>query len=58
MLGEFNIPHARVYKKQQTILTMSASPPFELVWSHYHKESPKNPSSADFPDLTFNHPRA
>jgi hypothetical protein len=28
MLGEFNIPHVRAYKKQQTILVMSASPPF------------------------------
>ena len=53
MLGEFNIPHVRVYKEQQTMRAMSASPPFELVWSYCYKESPKNPFNMDFPGHSY-----
>ena len=51
MLGEINVPHVRVYKEQQTMLTMSASPP--LVEKLIQRKPEKNLKYMDSRGLTL-----
>jgi hypothetical protein len=55
MLGEFNIPHVRVYKEQQTMRVMSASPPSELVNGYrlLLQRKPEKPFQYGFPKLFY-----